>query len=123
MRRTMAKSKIHRAVITGADVDYEGSLTVDRDLMDAADLLPFEKVQVVNVNNGARLETYVIEAEAGSGTIQLNGAAARLGVPGDMVIIISYAEYESSELEGFQPRIVFVDGENRIAKARIRREK
>ena len=121
MRRTMCKSKIHRGVLTGADLHYEGSLTVDRDLMDAADLLAFEKVQVVNVNNGARLETYVIEGERGSGTIQLNGAAARLGVPGDLVIVISYAEYKEAELEGFEPKVVFVDDRNRIVKPKIQR--
>ena len=119
MRRTMCKSKIHRGVLTGADLHYEGSLTVDRDLMDAADLREFEKVQVVNVNNGARLETYVIEGARGSGTMQLNGAAARLGLPGDHVIVISYAEYEEHELERFQPTVVFVDGANRIAKPQI----
>src|SRR5919201_6087208 len=108
MRRTMCKSKIHRGILTGADLHYEGSLTLDRDLMDAADILPYEKVQVVNVNNGARLETYVIEGERGSGTIQLNGAAARLGVPGDHVIVISYAEYEEAELAAFAPKLVFV---------------
>jgi aspartate 1-decarboxylase len=113
MRRTLCKSKIHRATLTGADLHYEGSLTIDRDLMDAADLLAFEKVQVVNVNTGARLETYVIEGERGSGTIQLNGAAARLGMPGDLVIVISYAEYEPHELQDFAPRIVFVDARNR----------
>ncbi|HEY0972496.1 MAG TPA: aspartate 1-decarboxylase [Gemmatimonadales bacterium] len=116
----MCKSKIHRAVLTGADLHYEGSLTVDRDLMDAADLREFEKVQVVNVNNGARLETYVIEGERGSGTLQLNGAAARLGMPGDHVIVISYADFEESELEDFEPRIVFVDAGNRMAKPGIR---
>jgi aspartate 1-decarboxylase len=121
MRRTMCKSKIHRGVLTGADLHYEGSLTVDRDLMDAADLREFEKVQVVNVNNGARLETYVIEGERGSGTLQLNGAAARLGMPGDYVIVISYAEYEESELANFAPRIVFVDADNRIARPKLSR--
>ena len=121
MRRTMCKSKIHRGILTGADLHYEGSLTLDRDLMDAADLLPFEKVQVVNVNNGARLETYVIEGERGSGTIQLNGAAARLGAAGDHVIVISYADYDESELEDFEPKLVFVDEKNRIAKPKIRR--
>ena len=119
MRRTLCKSKIHRATLTGADLHYEGSLTVDRDLMDAADMLEFEKVQVVNVNNGARLETYLISGERGSGTIQLNGAAARLGMPGDLVIVISYAEYEEAELEGFSPRLVFVDARNRIAKPKV----
>jgi aspartate 1-decarboxylase len=117
----MCKSKIHRAVLTGADLNYEGSITLDRDLMDAADMLEFEKVQVVNVNNGSRLETYVIEGARGSGTIQLNGAAARLGCAGDHVIVISYADYDESELEGFEPKIVFVDERNRIAKPKIRR--
>lgn len=112
----MCKSKIHRATLTGADLNYVGSLTVDRDLMDAADMLPYEQVSVVNVNNGARLETYVIEGERGSGTIQLNGAAARLGVPGDIVIVITYAQYEESELRDFRPRVVFVDDRNRIAR-------
>ena len=120
MRRTMCKSKIHRGVLTGADLHYEGSLTVDRDLMDAADMREFEKVQVVNVNNGARLETYLIAGERGSGTIQLNGAAARLGAAGDHVIVISYAEYDEAELEDFTPKLVFVDERNRIAKPRIR---
>ena len=119
MRRTMCKSKIHRGVLTGADLHYEGSLTLDRDLMDAADILAFEKVQVVNVNNGSRLETYVIEGERGSGTIQLNGAAARLGAAGDHVIVISYADYEEAELaSGLDPKIVFVDDRNRIARPR-----
>jgi aspartate 1-decarboxylase len=120
MRRSMCKSKIHRATITAADLNYVGSLTVDRDLMDAADMLPYERVDVVNVNNGARLTTYIIEGARGSGTIQLNGAAARLGAAGDHVIVISYAEYEESELEDFAPRLVFVDERNRIAKPRIR---
>ena len=120
MRRTMCKSKIHRGVLTGADLHYEGSLTVDRDLMDAADMREFEKVQVVNVNTGSRLETYLIAGDRGSGTIQLNGAAARLGAAGDHVIVISYAEYEEAELENFAPKLVFVDARNRIAKPKIR---
>ncbi len=116
MRRTMCKSKIHRATITAADLNYIGSLTVDRDLMDAADLLPYERVDVVNVNNGSRLTTYIIEGGPGSGTIQLNGAAARLGAPGDIVIVLSYGQFEDAELKrGFAPRIVFVDAKNRIA--------
>jgi aspartate 1-decarboxylase len=123
MRRTMCKSKVHRAVITGADLHYEGSLTLDVTLMEAADILPFEKVQVVNVNTGSRLETYVIEGERNSGTIQLNGAAARLGAAGDHVIVISYADYEMSELENFEPKLVFVDAKNRIAREKIRRAK
>ena len=115
MRRTLCKSKIHRATITGADLNYEGSLTVDRALMDAADMRPYERVQVVNVNNGARLETYLIAGEAGSGVVQLNGAGARLGVPGDVVILMTYGEYEESELRAdFAPRIVLVDERNRM---------
>ena len=117
MRRTMCKSKIHRAVLTGADLNYQGSLTVDQDLMDAADMRPFEQVQVVNVNNGARLETYLIAGARGSGVLQLNGAAARLGCVGDLLIVITYAEYEESELEGFAPRVVFVDGRNHVGPA------
>ena len=115
MRRTMCKSKIHRATLTGADLHYEGSLTVDRELMEAADMRPFEKVQVVNVNTGARLETYLIAGEPGSGTVQLNGAAARLGMPGDLVIVISYGDYDEAELAAdFAPTVVFVDARNRI---------
>ncbi|HEX8848197.1 MAG TPA: aspartate 1-decarboxylase [Gemmatimonadaceae bacterium] len=114
MRRTMCKSKIHRATLTGADLHYVGSLTVDRDLMDAADMRPYEQVHVVNVNNGSRLVTYIIEGERGSGTVQLNGAAARLGAPGDVVIVITYGEYEEQELDaGFEPTVVFVDDRNR----------
>ena len=113
MRRTLFKSKIHRATLTGADLHYEGSISIDRDLLDAADIVLFEKVQVVNINNGARLETYALEAPRGSGEIQLNGAAARLGVPGDRVIVITYAEYDEAELAGFAPKIVFVDDQNR----------
>lgn len=113
MRRIMMKSKIHRATVTQANLDYVGSITIDRDLMDAADLLPNEKVQIVNNNNGQRFETYVIEGERGSGTIGLNGAAARLVYPGDSVIIISYAEMEDAEARQYEPTVVFVDDENR----------
>lgn len=116
MYRRMCKSKIHRATLTGADLSYIGSLTVDRDLMDAADMLPYEQVQVVNVNNGARLETYVIEGKRGSGVMQLNGAAARLGVPGDIVIVITYGDYEEKELRNFEPKVIFVDNRNRPKK-------
>ncbi len=123
MRRKMCKSKIHRGTITGADLQYEGSLTLDRDLMDAADLEPYEQVQVVNINTGSRLETYVIEGERGSGTIQLNGAAARMGAVGDPVTVMSYADYDESELAAFAPRVVFVDERNRVVKGRIRRAK
>lgn len=116
MRRTMMKSKIHRATVTQANLDYVGSITIDRDLMDAADLLPNEKVQIVDNDNGNRLETYVIEGERGSGVIGLNGAAARLVHPGDTVIIISYAELEDAEAREHDPTVVFVDGQNRVAR-------
>jgi len=120
MRRILCKSKIHRATITGADLSYEGSLTVDRTLMDAADMLPYERVQVVNVNNGARLETYLIPGEPGSGIVQLNGAGARLGAPGDIVILMTYAEYEEHELtRGHTPTVVQVDERNRIRNAAV----
>jgi aspartate 1-decarboxylase len=115
MRRTLCKSKIHRATLTGADLSYEGSLTLDGALMEAADMKPYERVQVVNVNNGARLETYLIAGEAGSGVVQLNGAGARLGAPGDIVILMTYAEYEEHELTGdFTPTVVLVDAQNRV---------
>lgn len=114
MRRTMMKSKLHRATVTQANLDYVGSITIDRDLMDAADLLPNEKVQVVDNDNGNRLETYVIEGERGSGVVGLNGAAARLVHPGDTVIIISYGEYEDADARAHDPTVVFVDGHNRV---------
>ncbi|HXH56150.1 aspartate 1-decarboxylase [Iamia sp.] len=114
MRRRMMKSKIHRATVSDADLHYVGSVTVDRDLMDAADLIEFEQVAVVDIDNGARLETYVIEGERGSGAVCLNGAAARLVAPGDKVIVISYAEYSEAELAAYAPRIVHVDSANGI---------
>ncbi len=109
----MMKSKIHRATVTGADVAYVGSISLDPRLMKAADILAHEQVQVLDVDNGARLETYVIEGERGSGAICLNGAAARLVAPGDRVIVISYADYEQAELATYAPRVVHVDGRNR----------
>lgn len=114
MFRTMLKSKIHRATVTQADLHYVGSLTVDRDLLDAADLLPGEQVHVVDVTNGARLVTYVIEGERGSGTIGVNGAAARLIHPGDIVIVIAYGTLSDSEARAFEPRVVLVDDDNHI---------
>ncbi|MGI8757228.1 MAG: aspartate 1-decarboxylase [Acidimicrobiales bacterium] len=114
MRRRMMKSKIHRATVTDANLHYVGSVTVDEDLMDAADLLEYEQVAVVDIDNGARLETYVIAGRRGSGDICLNGAAARLVSPGDKVILISYAEYDQAELDGYAPRIVHVDTANAI---------
>lgn len=114
MKRIMFKSKIHRARVTQAELYYEGSITIDNDLMTRADILEYEKVQVVNVNNGNRFETYALRGEAGSGTICLNGAAARLGHVGDEVIIITYGEYDNAELEGHKPTIILVDEHNRI---------
>jgi len=116
MNRLMMKSKIHRATVTEANLNYMGSITIDRDLLEAADLLPHEKVQIVNNNNGARLETYVIAGPAGSGQICLNGAAARLVQPGDEVIIISYGMMPTEQAKVHQPLVVFVDKENKISK-------
>ncbi|HUS60695.1 MAG TPA: aspartate 1-decarboxylase [Acidimicrobiales bacterium] len=113
MRRRMMKSKIHRATVTDANLDYVGSITVDRDLLDAADIRVHEQVHIVDINNGARFETYAIEGERGSGTMCLNGAAARLVQRGDKIIVISYADYEHAELEGFEPAVVHVDADNR----------
>jgi aspartate 1-decarboxylase len=114
MQRIMFKSKIHRATITQAELHYEGSLTIDLDLMDAADLLPYEKVAIVNINNGERLETYVIPGERGSKTICMNGAAARKGVIGDRIIIISYATMSQEEAKDYAPTIVLVNEHNEI---------
>jgi len=114
VRRTMLKSKIHRATVTQADLHYVGSLTVDAELMEAADLLPGEQVHIVDINNGARLETYVIEGPRGSGIIGINGAAARLVHPGDLVIIISYASFNDAEARAYAPRVVHVDAGNRV---------
>ncbi|MGE5090609.1 MAG: aspartate 1-decarboxylase [Bacillota bacterium] len=122
MQRHLMKSKIHRATITSADLHYEGSLTVDQDLLDAADLLNYEEIQVVNVNNGARFTTYVIPGPRGSGVVQLNGAAARLGLPGDVVILIAYGVIEEEAAQRFVPRVVFVDEQNRIVRPQLRAE-
>lgn len=118
MQRTMMKSKIHRATVTDANLNYRGSITIDRDLMDAADLLEFEQVHVVDIDNGARFETYVIEGDRGSGVMCLNGAAARLVQPGDKIIVISYATYDADELAEHSPTIVHVDDENRFVQDR-----
>ncbi|MFE8948568.1 aspartate 1-decarboxylase [Streptomyces sp. NPDC007856] len=114
MFRTMFKSKIHRATVTQADLHYVGSVTIDAELLDAADLLPGELVHIVDITNGARLETYVIEGERGSGVIGINGAAAHLVHPGDLVIIISYAQVTDAEARELKPRVVHVDAGNRI---------
>lgn len=115
--RTMLKSKIHRAKVTDANLHYEGSITIDPVLMEAADILPFEQVHVVDIDNGARFETYTIEGERGSGVICLNGAAARLVQKGDLVIIISYTTIAEDEASNVQPKIVKVDAENRIVQS------
>lgn len=114
MNRTMLKSKIHRATVTGSDLHYVGSITIDPDLLDAADILVHEQVSVVDVDNGARFETYTIAGESGSGEIKINGAAARLVHTGDTIIVISYASYSAAELADYEPRVVHVDRANRI---------
>ena len=114
MLRTMMKSKIHRATVTQADLHYVGSVTIDEDLLDAADLLPGELVHIVDVTNGARLETYTIAGERGSGVLGINGAAAHLVHPGDLVILIAYAQLETEEARRLRPSVVFVDADNRI---------
>jgi len=111
----MLRSKIHRATLTGADLDYEGSIAIDRDLMAAADLLPGEQVHVLNLSNAQRLITYVIEAPAGSGTMLLNGPAARLGAKGDKVVVLAYCAVEEAEARSWRPTIVHVDDQNRVA--------
>lgn len=111
MRRRMMKSKIHRATVTGADIDYEGSISLDTELMKRADILEWEQVAVLDIDNGARFETYAIAGEAGQ--VQLNGAAARLVTVGDRVIVLTYADYDDAELARFEPVIVHVDSENR----------
>lgn len=116
MQRIMKKSKIHTATITGLELYYEGSITIDRDLMDRADMLPGEQVQVVNLNNGERFVTYTITGERGSGVIELNGPAARLAAVGDKVIVISYGNYEDEEAKVLEPIVVFVDDENRVVE-------
>jgi|SRR6476661_4470747 len=122
MQRHLMKSKIHRATITTTDLHYEGSLTVDEDLLDAADLVTNEEIHVVNVNTGSRFTTYVIPGPRGSGVVQLNGAAARLGHPGDMVILIAYGVFDETEAERHTPRVVFVDERNRAVRPPLRAE-
>ena len=116
MRRTMLKSKIHRATITGSDLSYVGSITIDPDLLEAADILPHEQVHVVDVDNGARFVTYTLVGERGSGVIQVNGAAARLVHTGDTIIVISYAEYSRKDLASYEPVVVHVDRSNAIVR-------
>jgi len=116
MLRKLCKGKIHRATVTGTNIDYEGSITIDQDLLDAADILPSEEVQVVNINNGERFETYVFAGKRGSGEITLNGAAARKAVPGDLVIIISYGYLHAEEAAHHEPKVVYVDSRNKVVK-------
>ena len=118
MQRTMCKGKIHRATVTEANLNYIGSITIDLDLLEASDIYPYEKVQVVNVSNGSRLETYTIAGARGSGVICLNGAAARLNSEGDIVIIISYGQYDEQEIRSLVPHVVFVDADNRITEVK-----
>jgi aspartate 1-decarboxylase len=117
MYRTMLKSKIHRATVTQCDLHYVGSVTVDEDLMDAADLLAGEQVAIVDVTNGARLETYVIAGERGSGVLGINGAAAHLVNTGDLVILIAYGQMDDAEARAYEPRVLFVDARNKVVEA------
>ena len=114
MYRQILKAKIHRATVTDAQVDYEGSITIDEELMRAADLLPWEKVLIANLNNGSRIESYAIPGEAGSGTICMNGGAAKYAQRGDLVIIMTFAVMTEEEIERHQPKVVYVDKQNRI---------
>ncbi len=116
MQRHMLKSKIHRATITEADLNYEGSLTIDKELMDAVDLQPYERVMVYNINNGERFDTYAIVGKPGSGVIGLNGAAARKGMPGDQIIIVSYGFFSDDELREYNPKIILLNKSNQIKK-------
>jgi aspartate 1-decarboxylase len=116
MLRTVLVGKIHRATVTGACLEYVGSISIDSQLLKAAGICAYEQVHVVNINNGARLVTYALEATAGSGTVVLNGAAARLAAPGDLVIVLAYAQVTPQELQDFSPLVVHVDAQNRIAQ-------
>lgn len=118
MERKMLKSKIHRATVTGADLHYEGSITIDLNLMEAADIIPYEAVAIWNVTNGNRFETYAIEGERGSGVICINGAAARLVAPKDLVIIASFVNMENEEALAYEPKLVFVDDKNQMLPTR-----
>ena len=118
MQRIVLKSKLHRVTVTEAELHYHGSITIDTDLMKAADLVPYERVQVVNINNGSRLETYVIEGEAGSGVICMNGPAARLVLAGDTVMVLSYMSIADDELSSYQPKTVFVNDKNNVTEVK-----
>jgi len=118
MQRTMLKSKIHRATVTQSELHYEGSCAIDENLLEAADIREYQQIDIYNVNNGERFTTYAIRAERGSGTISVNGAAARKAMVGDLLIIAAYAAYSELELEKYQPDLVFVDAHNRIKETR-----
>lgn len=118
MQRTLLSAKIHRCTLTAANIDYMGSISIDQTLLDAAGILPYEQVQVVNIANGERFITYAIAAPANSGTIEFNGAAARLGVSGDRLIIMTYAQFSSEEIKTYSPTVVMVDEQNRILEVR-----
>ncbi len=116
MQRLMLKSKIHRATVTDADLNYEGSLTIDEELMKAADILTYEQIKVFNINNGARFDTYAIPGPAGKGDFCLNGAAARMGAKGDLIIIVTYGHYEEDEIANHEPKVVFLGKDNKPYK-------
>lgn len=118
MQRTMLKSKIHRVTVTHSELNYEGSCAIDENLLDAADIIEYQQIDIYNVNNGERFTTYAIRAERGSGVISVNGAAARKAAPGDILIIASYSSYDETELESFKPDLVYVDAQNRIKRQR-----
>lgn len=118
MQRFMLKSKIHRATLTSTDLDYEGSITIDSTLLAAADIVPGEQVHVLNLNNGARIVTYAIEGDAGSGTMMLNGPAARCGIPGDILVIITYCAVDDSEILTHKPLVLHVDKKNRLRRGK-----
>ena len=118
MQRTMLKSKIHRVTVTHSELNYEGSCTIDEDLLEAADIREYQQIDIYNVNNGERFTTYAIRAERGTGLISVNGAAARKASPGDILIIASYATYDEAEMKSFKPALVYVDGQNRIKRQR-----
>jgi len=120
--RTMLKGKIHRAHVTGADIDYEGSITLDPLLMEAADIIPFEQVHVLDITNGARLQTYAIEGQRGGGEVVINGAAARMVSEGDMVIVLAYHTVSEEEARKLSPRLVYVDGANHIVRVAHERQ-
>jgi aspartate 1-decarboxylase len=119
MQRLMLKSKIHRVRVTDANLDYEGSMTIDQNLMDAADIMEYEQIKIYNVSNGARFDTYAIAGKPGSGEICLNGAAARMGARGDLIIIVTYGNYEEAELAHHQPKVVLVTAGNRPVQALV----